>query len=88
MALAEMGRQAEAAELQSVVEAVFDGREWWVHSDLPRWSDGVRVGLSGGKAEGLPLLGANRRADDRVGLLELRPFRTGGYGRERGRGLR
>jgi DNA-binding CsgD family transcriptional regulator len=58
VALAEMGRQAEAAELQSVVEGVFDGREWWVHSDLPRWSDGVRVGLSGGKAEGLPILGA------------------------------
>jgi DNA-binding CsgD family transcriptional regulator len=58
MALAEMGRETEAAELQAVVEGVFDGREWWVHSDLPRWSEGVRIGLSAGKAEGLPILGA------------------------------
>jgi DNA-binding CsgD family transcriptional regulator len=58
MALTEMGRASEAADVQTSVYAAFEGRDWWVHSDLPRWADGVSAGLCGAGAEGVSILRA------------------------------
>ena len=58
IALTELGRDAEAAEVQASVDAAFDGREWWVHSDLPRWAKGASANLNGGRGDGLPILRA------------------------------
>jgi DNA-binding CsgD family transcriptional regulator/class 3 adenylate cyclase len=58
MALTEMGRHGEAADVCSSVAAAFAGREWWVHSDLARWAEGASASLRGGKGEGLSILHA------------------------------
>jgi DNA-binding CsgD family transcriptional regulator len=58
MALSELGRDAEAADVQASVDAAFAGREWWVFSDLPRWARGASAGLRGGRGDGLPILRA------------------------------
>jgi DNA-binding CsgD family transcriptional regulator len=58
MALSEMGRSAEAADVLKSVYAAFAGRDWWIHSDLPRWADGVSAGLRGAGAEGVSILRA------------------------------
>ncbi len=56
IALTEMGRDAEAADVQASVDAAFGGRDWWAHSDLPQWAKGASASLSGGKGDGLPIL--------------------------------
>ncbi len=58
MALTELGRHSEAADVQASVDAAFAGREWWVHSDLPRWARGASAVMSGTGGDGLPILHA------------------------------
>jgi DNA-binding CsgD family transcriptional regulator len=58
MALTELGRAGEAADLQASVLGAFAGGDWWVHSDLARWGGAASAGLQGGKGEGLTTLQA------------------------------
>ncbi|HWW44298.1 MAG TPA: AAA family ATPase, partial [Acidimicrobiia bacterium] len=52
-ALAEKGDFEGAMELASLAAATFDGRDWWVHSCLPPWVEGVARWLRG---DGRPAL--------------------------------
>jgi class 3 adenylate cyclase/DNA-binding CsgD family transcriptional regulator len=58
IALAELGRDAEAADVQAAMDAAFDGRDWWMHSDLPHWARGTTTGLQAGPGDGLSILRA------------------------------
>jgi DNA-binding CsgD family transcriptional regulator/class 3 adenylate cyclase len=53
IALAELGRHSEAADVQTSIDASFGGRHWWMLSDLPRWSGGASTGLRDGRGQGL-----------------------------------
>jgi ATP/maltotriose-dependent transcriptional regulator MalT len=46
MSLSEMGRHAEALDLQSALDRAFGGRGCWILSRLAQWSGAVMVGLS------------------------------------------
>jgi DNA-binding CsgD family transcriptional regulator len=58
MALSELGRHTEAADVQAPIDAAFGGRDWWIHSDLPRWARGASASLHGGKGDGIAVLRA------------------------------
>ena len=58
MALTELGRDAEAADVQASVYGAFASRDWWVHRDLVCWADGASSGLRRDSGDGLLLLGA------------------------------
>lgn len=58
MALAELGRHAEAAEVQASVDAVFAGRNWWALSHLACWSQAASARLSRGSGGDLTVLKA------------------------------
>jgi DNA-binding CsgD family transcriptional regulator len=58
MALAELGRDPEVADVQASVDAAFAGRAWWVHGDLPGWAHGASEVIRGASGEGLPILHA------------------------------
>ncbi len=58
MALSELGRDAEAADVQASVAGAFDGKDWWVHSDLARWAGAVSIDFRGRRGEAMADLGA------------------------------
>jgi class 3 adenylate cyclase/ATP/maltotriose-dependent transcriptional regulator MalT len=58
VALAEMGRTDEAAELQATMDRTFRGRRWWMHSLMRVWSRATLAWLSGERSSGLELLTA------------------------------
>ncbi len=57
IALAEMGRTSEAADLQATMDRSFRGRRWWMFSVLRAWSQAMLSSLSGDRRAGVePLL--------------------------------
>jgi len=47
VALAEKGDFDGAMQVAALASAAFDGRDWWVHSALPTWAEGVARWLRG-----------------------------------------
>ncbi len=56
IALTELGRESEAADVHASVDAVFGGREWWLHSHLPHWVGGASAAMRGGRGDGNSIL--------------------------------
>jgi DNA-binding CsgD family transcriptional regulator len=74
IALTELGRFSEADDVQASVDATFAGRDWWVHSDLPRWASGVSSGLQRRRDDGLPTLRATIGRLTRLGCWSWARF--------------
>jgi len=54
--LAELGRLAEADRVAAIGDDVFEGRDWWVHSDVASWGRGAAAALAGRTDEALAIL--------------------------------
>jgi ATP/maltotriose-dependent transcriptional regulator MalT len=62
VSLAEMGRDAEAAQLQATLDEAFGGRACWILSRLAAWSRAVAAGVAPAGDRAAPDRGAAERA--------------------------